>query len=104
MKKLLNLFKSHKPKTDEDKKIRDSLPAEVKKLLNSGQVINAIRIPLEAEKISAVFYKKMDYEPFAVPMGYPVLEDINHKSELKRMDMAIARTMQQAKINPWEEC
>jgi hypothetical protein len=83
-------------KTDEDKKIRDSLPAEVKKLLNSGQVINCIRIPLEAEKISAVFYKKMDYEPFAVPMGYPVLEDINHKSELKRMDMAIARTMQQA--------
>jgi len=83
-------------KTDEDKKIRDSLPAEVKKQLNSGQVINAIRIPLEAEKISAVFYKKMDYEPFAVPMGYPVLEDINHKSELKRMDMAIARTMQQA--------
>ena len=83
-------------KTDEDKKIRDSLPPEVKKLLNSGQVINSIRIPLEAEKISAVFYKKMDYEPFAVPMGYPVLEDINHKSELKRMDMAIARTMQQA--------
>ena len=38
----------------------------------------------------------MDYEPFAVPMGYPVLEDINFKSELKRMDMAIARTMQQA--------
>jgi len=83
-------------KTDEDKKIRDSLPEEVKKLLNSGQVLNSIKIPLEAEKISAVFYKKMDYEPFAVPMGYPVLEDINHKSELKRMDMAIARTMQQA--------
>ena len=83
-------------KTEEDKKIRDSLPPEVKKLLNSGQVLNAIKIPLESEKISAVFYKKMDYEPFAVPMGYPVLEDINHKSELKRMDMAIARTMQQA--------
>ena len=29
-------------------------------------------------------------------MGYPVLEDINYKTELKRMDMAIARTMQQA--------
>ena len=33
---------------------------------------------------------------FAVPMGYPVLEDINFKQELKKMDMAIARTMQQA--------
>ena len=29
-------------------------------------------------------------------MGYPVLEDIDAKSELKKMDMAIARTMQQA--------
>ena len=84
------------PKTEEDKKIREALPADVKKLLNSGHVLNTINIPLEADKIYAVFYKKMDYEPFAVPMGYPVLEDINFKSELKRMDMAIARTMQQA--------
>lgn len=29
-------------------------------------------------------------------MGYPVLEDINWKAEMKKMDMAIARTMQQA--------
>ena len=42
------------------------------------------------------FYKKQDYEPFAVPMGYPILEDLNAKSELKKMDLAISRTMQQA--------
>ena len=29
-------------------------------------------------------------------MGFPVLEDINYKYELKKMDMAISRTMQQA--------
>ena len=29
-------------------------------------------------------------------MGYPVLEDINWKQEMKKMDMAVARTMQQA--------
>ena len=29
-------------------------------------------------------------------MGYPVLEDINFKYEMKKMDMAIARTMQHA--------
>jgi hypothetical protein len=29
-------------------------------------------------------------------MGYPVLEDINFKAEMKKMDMAVARTMQQA--------
>ena len=53
-------------------------------------------MPLSSDQISAVFYKKQDYEPFSVPMGYPVLEDINWKSEMKKMDMAVARTMQQA--------
>ena len=48
------------------------------------------------EKMTAVFYKKQDYEPFAVPMGYPVLEDINWKQEMKKMDMAITRTTNQA--------
>jgi hypothetical protein len=40
------------------------------------------------------FYKKQDYEPFAVPFGYPVLEDINAKLELKKMDRAITRTVE----------
>jgi hypothetical protein len=40
------------------------------------------------------FYKKQDYEPFAVPFAYPVLEDINAKIELKRIDQAIARTVE----------
>jgi hypothetical protein len=58
--------------------------------------IGILSIPLERDKIAAVFYKKQDYEPFAVPMGFPVLEDINWKAEMKKMDMAITRTMQQA--------
>ena len=57
---------------------------------------NLILVPLDSDKINAVFYKKQDYEPFSVPMGYPVLEDINWKAEMKKMDMAVARTMQQA--------
>jgi hypothetical protein len=51
---------------------------------------------LEPEKFIPIFYKKQDYEPFSVPMGFPVLEDINWKQELKNMDMAISRTIQQA--------
>jgi hypothetical protein len=50
---------------------------------------------LEPEKFVPIFYKKQDYEPFAIPMGFPVLEDINWKQELKNMDMAISRTIQQ---------
>ena len=71
------------------------MPKGVREKLKSNSS-SGVMIPLEEEKISAVFYKRQDYEPFAVPMGYPVLEDINAKSEMKKIDMAIARTMQQA--------
>ena len=83
------------PKTDEDVEVLNSLPPEVRELVKR-KTVGILVIPLEPERISAVFYKKQDYEPFAVPMGFPVLEDINWKAEMKKMDMAITRTMQQA--------
>lgn len=86
------------PQTDEEKELKDSLPPEVRKMLDdkSHRKSSTILMPLNENKTTAVFYKKQDYEPFAVPMGYPVLEDLNAKSEMKKIDMAIARTMQQA--------
>jgi len=83
------------PQTEEDEQVFENLPQETKDQLKSNQV-NSLSLPLSPDKVSAVFYKKQDYEPFAVPMGYPVLEDINWKAEMKKMDMAITRTMQQA--------
>ena len=83
------------PKTDEDKEVLQSLPPETRKLIQQ-KAIGILTLPLEADRIAAVFYKKQDYEPFSVPMGFPVLEDINWKAEMKKMDMAVARTMQQA--------
>ncbi len=82
------------PRTEEDKEIYDSLDPQTKKSLKSKKA--SVEIPLSMEKINAIFYKKQDYEPFAVPMGYPVLGDISFKEELKKMDMAIGRCMQQA--------
>ena len=86
------------PQTEEDKEVYDSLPEETKKLIQQSKNVGAaaITIPLDVEKLTAIFYKKQDYEPFAVPMGYPVLEDINWKQEMKQMDMAVARTTNQA--------
>jgi len=69
------------PQTEEQKEVFESLPEETKN---------------NTDRLIAVFYKKQDYEPFAVPMGYPVLEDINWKQEMKQMDMAVARTTNQA--------
>jgi hypothetical protein len=82
------------PQTEEDVKILENFDKTTLEKIKSKNA-SMITIPLKGEKVSAVFFKKQDYEPFAVPMGYPVLEDINAKAELKKMDMAIARTMQQ---------
>jgi len=84
------------PKTQEDKEIYDALPPETKKTIKQAPTATSVMVELDGERFSAVFYKKQDYEPYAVPMGYPVLEDLNHKAELKNMDMAITRTVQQA--------
>ena len=83
------------PKTDEDYEVLRSLPEETQKLITKTRV-GILTLPLDRQRLSAVFYKKQDYEPFAVPMGFPVLDDINWKAEMKKMDMAITRTMQQS--------
>jgi hypothetical protein len=90
------LEKVKNPKTDEDLEIFNSLDEETKKTLKRKGTTTSLYLPLNPDKLNAIFYHKQDYEPFAVPMGYPVLEDINFKYEMKKMDMAIARTMQQA--------
>ena len=82
------------PRTEEDKEVYESLPQETKD--NIQKKANVAIMPLDSHRLVAVFYKKQDYEPFSVPMGFPVLEDINAKAEMRKMDMAIARTMQQA--------
>ena len=89
------LARLQSPRTEEDKQILDTLSPEMRETLKKKKTA-ALSMPLDADQVVAVFYKKQDYEPFSVPMGYPVLEDINWKQEMKKMDMAVARTMQQA--------
>lgn len=87
------------PTTDEDREVLKSLNENNKLNLQKKTFSGAgafITIPLDTQQVSAVFYKKQDYEPFSVPMGFPVLEDINWKQEMKKMDMALTRTTQQA--------
>lgn len=94
-KKRLNAFEVSallNPVTEEDKKIASSIP-ELKELKNKN---SNLLINLNQERLVCVFYKKQDYEPLAIPMGFPVLEDINWKLELKKVDMAVSRTIQQA--------
>ena len=82
------------PRTEEDQEILNSLDPLVKEQVLKGKA-TAVLLHLDTKKFYAVFYKKQDYEPFAVPMGFPVLEDISAKIEMRRMDMALTRTIQQ---------
>jgi len=83
------------PSTEEDQEIFDALPKEAQKEIKSGQYgMDGLSIELDPVKLSHSFYKKQDYEPFAIPFGYAVLEDINAKLELKKMDQAITRTVE----------
>jgi hypothetical protein len=83
------------PKNDYDQAVFDALEPEVQKQIKDGAYFkDGLKINLKNDKISYSFYKKQDYEPFAIPFGYPVLEDINAKMEMKKMDQAIMRTVE----------
>lgn len=84
------------PKTESDRLVYEGLPDDVKKRIqDNGYASNLpIELPLDPDKIYTSFYKKQDYEPFAVPFGFPVLDDINLKLEYKKIDQAICRTVE----------
>jgi len=83
------------PQTEEDLAIFEALDPEIKESIQKGSYSNkGVKIDLDPQRLSYSFYKKQDYEPFAVPFGFPVLEDINAKMELKKMDQAITRTVE----------
>jgi hypothetical protein len=92
------------PKTEADKELSQKIP-EIRELLKdksnkvksfAGFGSSNVSIEIDRERLIAIFYKKQNYEPLSVPMGFAVLEDINSKLELKKIDQAIARSVQQA--------
>ena len=90
-----DLERLRNPKDDYDKDLLNSLAPEEKEKLKKGQYYsNGLLVKLDPTRLVFSFYKKQDYEPFAIPFGYPVLDDINAKLELKKMDQAITRTVE----------
>jgi hypothetical protein len=83
------------PKTDEDKEIYEALDVEIKKKIkNNSWSLSGMRVDLDPKRLKYSFYKKQDYEPFAVPFGFPVLDDIEFKMEMKKIDQSICRTIE----------
>ena len=83
------------PKTERDKEIFDALDPDTKNKIKEGRFLpDGLSVKLDPYKLCYSFYKKQDYEAFAIPFGYSVLEDINWKLELKKIDQAISRTIE----------
>ena len=90
-----DLEKLRHPKTEYDQEVFNSLPEEIREKIEKGSYIkDGVKVSLSPDKLVYSFYKKQDYEPFAIPFGYPVLDDINFKLELKKIDQAICRTIE----------
>lgn len=83
------------PKTDYDKEVLKTFDPKDQKAIKEGRYgTDGIYIGLDPNKLVYSFYKKQDYEPFAIPFGYPVLDDLNWKLELKKVDQAVTRTIE----------
>ena len=99
--KMLSLYEIQRlknPQTDDEKEMFNSLPELVRKQIKSytGGVATFIYVPIDPMRLHYVFYKKQSYQPLAIPMGYPVLQDIEWKLQLKKMDMAMSRSVEHA--------
>ena len=89
------LARLQNPQTEEDIELFQSLDPETQETIKKGGYsAKGLKLALDPQRLSFSFYKKQDYEPFAIPFGFPVLEDINAKMELKKMDQAITRTVE----------
>ena len=85
------------PTSEHEKELFNSMPEEVKLTIKSNPAVSSSTtpiIPLEPEKLHVIFAGKQDYEPMAIPSGFAVLDDLNKKMELKKIDQAIARSIE----------
>ena len=84
------------PKTDHEKEMLASLPSDVQLRIkkNTATTSERLYIQLASDLLHVIFAKKQDYEPLSIPYGFAVLDDINKKMELKKIDQAIARSIE----------
>jgi len=85
------------PQTEHEIELLNSLPEEVQVQLKNGPINAAsenIQMELNPDFLHVIFAKKQDYEPMAIPTGFAVLDDLNRKIELKKIDQAISRSIE----------
>lgn len=94
--KLINDYERKRlknPVTEQEKEFFNTLSPETQEALRKG---SQPLITLKPENLKAIFCKKQDYEPLAVPLFFPVLFDINLKLQFKKVEQVIAKTIDYA--------
>ena len=84
------------PQTEHEKELYESLPDKTKTIIDKKNSVTSGRaeIPLDPAFLHTIFAKKQDYEPLSIPYGFSVLDDMNKKLELKKIDQAISRSIE----------
>lgn len=83
------------PKTEGEKILYQNLDEDIKKQLKNYQGVgNNDQIYVKLENTDSIFYQKQEYEYFAVPLFYGVLDDIELKLEMKKADKKILSTVE----------
>ncbi|REK56937.1 MAG: hypothetical protein DWQ49_09520 [Bacteroidetes bacterium] len=96
-KKTFNAFEVENlknPKTEEDRLYFDSLPPKVRAQIKRGT--KNISVDLDPSEVYLIFCKKQDYEPFAIPLYFPVIYDLDLKLQFKQADKLVAKTIDHA--------
>lgn len=84
------------PQNQHEQEMYDSLPDRTKQIIDNKNSLTSGRaeIQLDSAVLHTIFAKKQDYEPLSVPYAFSVLDDMNKKLELKKIDQAIARSIE----------
>jgi len=72
------------PKNDAEKRLVELLPQEISAAIKRGDTV----IPLDADKVRAFFYKKDDWQTWAHPFTFAIMDDIILLEKMKLADLA----------------
>jgi len=83
------------PQTPEDRQMLKDFPPDIQKQIKQYSATPWIYAPLDTSRLYYCFYRKQDYEPLAVPMIFPLINRLEYKLMLEKMDMSLVQTMEQ---------
>ena len=65
-------------------KVLETLPPDVKRAIKNGQR----EVPLDSDKLSVFYYKKDDWQQWAHPLAYAILDDIIMLEKMRLADLS----------------